>query len=154
MVTVNPNTPKPAAETPAPAPAPVSVQPGILADLDILIMDGMIERTVAPFSNGMLFTMHTLKNPERNQVSKEIPNTDLVTASLAEQAPKIPTLVYAISCIEMKDKKFVFDTPESRAALRTLLNQLAAVQIDLLYLEYLNMTNDLIKIIETGVKKN
>jgi len=154
MVTVNPNTPKTETQAPVQAPAAVAVQPGILADLDILITEGTIERTVSPFSNGMLFTMHTLKNPERNQVAKEIPNTDLVTASLAENAPKIPTLIYAISCIEMADKKFVFDNDESRVALRILLNKLAAVQIDLLYLEYLNMTNDLIKIIETGVKKN
>jgi hypothetical protein len=152
-ITVNSN-PKPAEQPAVAAPAPEPQ--GILADLDILIQEGVVERTVSPFKNGMRFTMHTLLNPERNQVSKEIPDVELTTMSAAEQAPKLPTLLYAITCIETKDKKYTFTREDvaARAALRVLLNQLSGVQIDMLYLEYQKMVNDLITIIETGVKKN
>jgi hypothetical protein len=155
MIKVNPNTPTAPAGTAA-APAPTAEQ-GILADLDILITEGTVERTVAPFDKGrfkdMRFTMHTLSNPERKLVAREIPNDELMTASAAEHAPKLPTLLYAITCIEMTDKKYTFDTDASRAVLRQLLEPSAAM-IDILYLEYLKMLNDLITIIETGVKKN
>ena len=145
--------------TPAPAAAAPAVQPeGVIADLDVLIQRGVVERTVSPF-NGVTFkdyrvTLHTLENHERIAVSREIPNEEVMSLAVAEHAPKIPTLVYAISCMEMGEKKYMFNTAESKTALRVLLSKMSAVMIDILYLEYLKMTNDLITIIETGVKKN
>jgi hypothetical protein len=153
MVTVNnPTTPQPA------VPATPAPQDSVMADLDVLISQGVVERTVKPFGDdkfkNMCFTMHTLKNTERCLVAKEIPNEDLMAMTVAEQAPKVPTLVYAITCIASGDKQQVFDTPAQKEVLRSVLNRMSAVMVDMLYLEYVNMTNDLIKIIETGVKKN
>jgi len=152
-IPVNPQKP-----VPAPAPAPVEAVEHVDADLDVLIQSGVIERTVAPFDDGKLrncrVTMHTLLNHERLAVSKEIPNTELTTLAAAEQAPKVPTLVWAISCIEMSGTKYMFDQPTQKPALRALLEKMSGLMIDMLYLEYLKMNNDLIKVIETGVKKN
>ena len=157
-IPVNPTKPAPAM-TPAAAPAaPIEATENIEADLDVLIHAGVIERTVAPFDDGKLrncrVTMHTLLNPERIAVSKEIPNTEITTLAAAEQAPKVPTLVWAISCIEMSGTKYMFDQPAQKPMLRAMLEKMSGLMIDMLYLEYLKMSNDLIKIIETGVKKN
>ena len=158
MNTNIPINPQAAKVPAAPETAIPSATEQIDADLDVLIQSGVVERTVAPFDDGKLrncrVTMHTLLNPERVHVSQEIPNEELASAAAAEQAPKLPTLVYAISCIEMSGTKYLFEKPEQKPALRALLNKMSAVMIDMLYLEYLKMTNDLIKIIETGVKKN
>ena len=159
MTTANiPVNPKPAAaSTVAPAPAAAAVEQ-IDADLDVLIQSGVVERTVAPFNDEKLrncrITMHTLLNAERMSVSKEIPNEEVTNLSVLEQAPKIPTLLYAITCIEMSGTKYMFDVPAKKAGLREILSKMSAVMLDMLYLEYLKMTSDLIKIIETGVKKN
>jgi hypothetical protein len=158
MSNISVNTGKPVEPAAPAAPAPVEAVEQVDADLDVLIQQGVVERTVAPFNDAVLkncrITMHTLLNPERVEVSKEIPNEEIATFAVSEQAPKKPTLLYAITCIEMSGKKYMFDTPASKAALRVMLDKMSGVMIDMLYLEYLRMTNDLIKIIETGVKKN
>lgn len=138
----------------APAQPPAAAQPaGIEADMDVLIKEGVIERTVEPFP-GWKFTMHTLYNHERVAVSKMIPNPEAVSLAASDHVSKAPTLLYSITGIEHGDNKGTFRTPEEKEYLKGYLSRMTGVMIDMIYLEYMKMMNDLVTLIETGVKKN
>ena len=153
-INLNPGRVSVAPAAAAPAPATEMID----ADLDVLIQKGVLERSVEPFKAGQLrdhkITMHTLLGPERVAASREIPNADMATAASAEQAPKIPTLVHSITRLEVGGTATDYANPATKPDLRAKLDRLSSVEIDILYIEYLKMTNDLIRIIETGVKKN
>lgn len=123
------------------------------ADIDTLILDGVVERVVEPFK-GWKVTMHSLTNAERLEVAKEIPNEEAMSVALAQEAYKLPVIAKAITRIETNGKVFIFTTSEDRIKFRKKLNNMSAVMVDVLYIKYLELTNDLITVIETGVKKN
>ena len=137
----------------APAPVAPSAPASVEADVDALILGGVLSREVTPFK-GWSVTMHTLTNAERLKASMGIPNSVLENASAAQEAAKVPTLLYAITKIEKNGHMGYYETPESKAGLQVLLENTPAIVIDVLYMEYLKLVNDLIVIVETGVKKN
>lgn len=138
----------------APHPAPAPAQPkGIEADIDALILGGVVERSVEPFT-GWKVTMHTLTNEERLQASKYIPNDVQLSAAASQEAVKLPTLTAAITFIEVNGVAKHFDKPEDKAKLSGLLNGAPAITVDVLYMEYCKLVNDLIVLVETAVKKN
>lgn len=148
METVKINRPA-AAETVQAAPKAVE------ADVTTLILAGVVEREIVPEAMpGYKVKMHTLTDPERLAATREI-GMDLLGNSLASQeAIKIPTLVQAITYLENNGVYKHFSTPEDKAALRTILSSAPALVVDILFVEYMKLNNDLLVLLETGVKKN
>lgn len=132
------------------APEP---EQGIEANIDALVLGGVLERTVEPFPNWKV-TMHSLTNDERVRSSKDIPNDLLGSVSASQEAVKLPTLVWAITFIEVNGVAKHFSQPEDKEGLRILLNSSPSIIVDVLYMEYCKIINDLIVLVETAVKKN
>jgi len=156
---MNPQTVKVPPVNQAPAPqlaAPVVSQPAptsVEADIDALILGGVLSREVTPFA-GWAVTMHTLTNSERMLASMSIPNSVVENATASQEAAKVPTLVQAITHINQNGKLGHYASPESKEGLRVLLENTPAIVVDVLYMEYLKLVNDLVVLVETGVKKN
>jgi hypothetical protein len=98
--------------------------------------------------------MHTLTNSERMVASMSIPNSVVESATASQEAAKVPTLVQAITLINQNGKMGHYASPESKEGLRVLLENTPAIVVDVLYMEYLKLVNDLVVLVETGVKKN
>lgn len=154
MDTVKMNRPQTAAMQPPLAPLqqkPASVE----VDIPALVIGGVVERDVtSEFLPGYKVRMHTLTKPERIQALKEVPNDVLEHAAAAQESMVIPTLVQAITFVEKDGISRHFEKPEDKAALRAMLQQSADIVIDVLHTEYTKMVNDLLVLMETGVKKN
>ena len=167
--------------SPIGAPAlPVAPAKSIEADVSVLILGGVLERTVEPFK-GWHVTLHTLTSNERLAASKAIPNSVLESLVASQEASKVPNLVQAITRIKihtLKEEAYegfdgagklvplkrqvespvyvekTFVTPAEKEALRVLLDNSPAMVIDALYTEFLKASNDMYEVLETGVKKN
>ncbi len=128
---------------------------GIEADLDTLIFTGAVERTVKPFpTKDWEFTMHTLSSSEREDYASEIPNSIASNIAAAQELIKVLTLSRAITRINYGGREHLFSTAEQKAELKTILHRMSALMLDMVYLRYLEMADDLLKILDTGVKKN
>jgi len=120
---------------------------GIELDLEKLIKFGVIERDIkiGPFS----ITMRTLTDDERDSIMRSVPPT--VTDSTEQvRLWRKPTLARAIVRINSVD----FSREEDKQKLENILGKLQGVILDKLFMEYLQMLNDQMTLMESGSKKN
>ena len=128
-----------------PKPAPKSVE----ADPEKLIFGGIIEREVEPVK-GLKVTMHTLLPKEKLKVVKDIPIEMLGHAPTTHEVAKVPTLVQAITKVDSEE--FVSDA--QKAKLLGILTKTPSIMVDLIYLHYMRMNDDILSLMETGEKKS
>jgi hypothetical protein len=120
---------------------------GIELDLEKLIKFGVIERDIKIGSFSI--TMRTLTDDERDSIMRSVPPT--VTDSTEQvRLWRKPTLARAIVRINSVD----FSREEDKQKLENILGKLQGVILDKLFMEYLQMLNDQMALMESGSKKN